>query len=90
VACGRSESEICREIGADRLIYQDLEDLIDAAHEGNPAIKQFETSCFDGKYVTGDVSEDYLYNLRKLRSDDAKNRASKALELNDVNSYSYS
>ncbi len=90
VACGRSEEEICREIGADRLIFQDLEDLIDAAHEGNPSIKQFETSCFDGSYITGDVSEDYLYNLRKVRSDDAKSRSSKTLELNDVNSYSYS
>jgi len=90
VACGRSEEEICREIGADRLIFQDLEDLTDAAHEGNPLIKQFETSCFDGSYITGDVSEDYLYNLRKVRSDDAKSRSSKTLELNDVNSYSYS
>jgi len=90
VACGRSEAEICREIGADRLIYQDLVDLIDAAREGNPSIKQFETSCFDGTYITGDVSKDYLYNLQKVRSDDAKTRSTKTLELNDVNSYSYS
>jgi amidophosphoribosyltransferase len=90
VACGRSEQEVCREIGADRLIYQDLEDLTDAAHEGNPSVKQFETSCFSGSYITGDVSEDYLYKLQKARSDDAKTRASNALELNEVNSYSYS
>ncbi len=90
VACDRSKQEVCRKIGADRLIYQDLEDLTDAAQEGNPSVTQFETSCFSGSYVTGDVSEDYLYNLQKARSDDAKMRASNALELNDVNSYSYS
>ena len=90
IAAQRSEQEVCDMIGADRLIYQDLEDLIDAAHEGNPAIRQFETSCFDGSYITGDVSENYLYNLRKLRSDDAKSKSSKELELNDVNSYTYS
>jgi amidophosphoribosyltransferase len=90
VASGRNEQEICEAIGADRLIYQDLDDLVDAANEGNPEIEQFETSCFDGRYVTGDVSEDYLFNLRQIRSDDAKSTDSKALELNEVNSYSYS
>lgn len=90
VAAGRNEREICKEIGADRLVYQDLGDLIDAAHEGNPTIERFETSCFDGQYVTGDVSEDYLRSLKSVRSDAAKRRATKATELNDVNSYTYS
>ena len=90
IAGGHNEQEICNIIGADRLIYQDLDDLIDAAHEGNPAIKQFETSCFDGHYVTGDVSDDYLHRLQEVRSDDAKDKSTQAVELNDVNSYSYS
>ena len=90
VACGRDEQEVCKEIGADRLIYQDLQDLVDAAHEGNPSIQRFETSCFSGDYITGDVSDDYLNTLERSRNDDAKRRASKALELDDVNSYSYS
>ena len=90
VAAGRNERQICKEIGADRLLYQDLSDLVDAAHEGNPAITRFETSCFNGHYVTGDVSEDYLHTLKRARNDDAKQRAASAVELNDVNSYTYS
>ncbi|HYM47897.1 MAG TPA: amidophosphoribosyltransferase, partial [Burkholderiaceae bacterium] len=72
VANGRSDDEICREIGADRLIYQDLQDLIDAAREGNPAIQRFDASCFDGVYVTGDVSSDYLRRIEAARNDAAK------------------
>jgi amidophosphoribosyltransferase len=71
VANGRSDDEICREIGADRLIYQDLQDLIDAAREGNPAIQRFDASCFDGVYVTGDVSSDYLRRIEAARNDAA-------------------
>ncbi|MBI3899212.1 MAG: amidophosphoribosyltransferase [Gammaproteobacteria bacterium] len=74
VAAGRSEEEVCREIGADRLIYQDLSDLIDAAHEGNPRIKRFDASCFDGVYVTGDVTSDYLARLERRRKDSVKKR----------------
>lgn len=72
VANGRSDEEIAREIGADRLIYQDLEDLVDAAREGNPAIQRFDSSCFDGVYVTGDVSRDYLRRVELARNDAAK------------------
>ena len=72
VANGRSDDEIAREIGADRLIYQDLEDLIEAAREGNPAIRRFDASCFDGAYVTGDISRDYLKRIEQARSDAAK------------------
>ena len=70
-------------------MFQDLKDLTDAAHEGNPAIVSFDTSCFDGVYVTGDVSEDYLNDLQRLRNDQAKSRV-RSIELNEVNSYSYS
>jgi amidophosphoribosyltransferase len=89
VASGRSEEEIRVEIGADRLVFQDLKDLTEAAHEGNPVIVSFDTSCFDGTYVTGDVSAAYLDDLQRLRNDQAKSRI-RSVELNEVNSYSYS
>jgi amidophosphoribosyltransferase len=69
---GRTEDQIAREIGADRLIYQDLSDLIEAAHEGNPRITRFDASCFDGVYITGDVSRDYLDRIERQRNDGAK------------------
>ena len=59
-------------IGADGLIYQDLDDLIDAARAGNPRIKRFDTSCFTGEYVTGDISNEYLDRLSLARNDAAK------------------
>lgn len=72
IAKGRTEQEICQMIGADWLIYQDLDDLIDCARRGNPRITQFDCSCFDGKYITGDVSSGYLDRIGQLRNDDAK------------------
>ena len=72
VAAGRTEEEVAKAIGADRLIYQDLSDLIEAAHEGNPKITRFDASCFDGVYVTGDVSRDYLDRIERNRNDSAK------------------
>ncbi len=72
VANGRSVEQIRAEIGADYLIFQDLNDLIDAGREGNPAIKKFDASCFDGVYITGDVNQDYLDHIERLRSDASK------------------
>lgn len=72
IAHGRDDDEVCREIGADRLIYQDLDDLIDAVQRGNPAIESFDTSVFNGVYVTRDVTQSYLEQLELLRSDNAK------------------
>ena len=69
IASDRSDEEICREIGADGLIYQDLDALKAAVHSLNPSITVFETSCFDGCYVTGDVSAEYLSSVENLRSD---------------------
>lgn len=68
LANGRSDDEIAREIGADAVIYQDLSDLIEAVQAVNPAIKQFDSSCFNGQYITGDVSEDYLARLEGQRN----------------------
>ncbi|MGV6850897.1 MAG: amidophosphoribosyltransferase [bacterium] len=71
IAHNRSIEEIRVELGADKIIYQNLEDLIASCQEGNSEIKQFDTSCFSGDYVTG-VDESYLDHLEKQRSDYAK------------------
>ncbi|WP_170383058.1 amidophosphoribosyltransferase [Ruegeria atlantica] len=63
IANGKEIEEIRQELGADALFYQNLEDLIWAAKEGNPEIEAFDCSCFDGNYITGSVSGDYLDNL---------------------------
>jgi len=75
VANGRSEREIENELGADRLIYQGLDDLIEACREGNTALTRFDTSCFSGEYVTG-VEDGYLEDLQSRRSDQAKREKS--------------
>jgi amidophosphoribosyltransferase len=67
VATGRTEAEIAREISADLLIYQDLDALKAAVRGANPALQDFEASCFDGKYITGDVTPDYLSQLAAVR-----------------------
>ncbi|MEO1932385.1 MAG: amidophosphoribosyltransferase, partial [Pseudohongiella sp.] len=72
IAAGKTEKEIEEMIGADWLIYQELDDLIASASEGNPEIKQFECSIFNGEYITGDVDDLYLKRLENLRSDAAK------------------
>jgi len=72
IAYGREVNEICQLIRADGLIFQDLSDLEAAVRECNPEIKQFETSVFNGKYITGDINDDYLAFLNNLRNDDAK------------------
>jgi len=69
IAHNRTEDEICTAIGADKMIYQDLDDLIDAVRKGNPEIQHFDTSCFDHKYITGDVDIDYLQSIEDLRND---------------------
>ena len=69
LAAHRSDEEICREIGADGLVYQSLDDLKAAVREVNPAIVHFETSCFDGHYITGDVTDEYLSNVEMQRED---------------------
>ncbi|MCG2634061.1 MAG: amidophosphoribosyltransferase [Gammaproteobacteria bacterium] len=69
IAHGRSEAEIAEAIGADGVIYQDLEALVACGSEGNPALTEFDTSCFDGHYVTGGVDDDYLAQIGQLRAD---------------------
>jgi len=75
VAHGRSEDEICRIIGADGLVFQSLDDLIEAVQKkGKTNVDRFDTSVFDGDYVTGDVNARYLQQLELLRNDAAKQR----------------
>ena len=72
IANGRTVEEIQSIIGADRLIYQDLHGLIRSVRHGNSAITDFDTSCFSGEYVTGDVTDEYLHALETRRNDAAK------------------
>jgi amidophosphoribosyltransferase len=74
IATGRSDEEICLEIGADGIIYQDIDDLKAAVRKANPHILNFDASCFDGKYITGDVTPAYLNKLDARRG---KGRANK-------------
>ncbi|MEM9252907.1 MAG: amidophosphoribosyltransferase [Planctomycetota bacterium] len=75
IAHGKSVDEIRHAIGADRLLYQDLDDLIACAREGNPTVERFECSCFDGRYVTEDIDDAFLDRLATRRSDAAKQLA---------------
>ncbi len=72
VASNRTEEEVSKFIGADWLIYQELDDLVAAVNHGNAEIDGFDASCFSGDYVTGDVSATYLARLERERSDLAK------------------
>jgi len=74
VAYGRTDEEVGEIIGADRMIYQDLPDLIRSTQGGGSDIANFDCSVFDGKYVTGDVDEAYLDNLESERNDQAQHK----------------
>ncbi|MGB0894877.1 MAG: amidophosphoribosyltransferase [Parashewanella sp.] len=72
IAYGRDVDEIARIIGADGMIFQDLRDLVAAVQMENPDLQEFETSVFDGHYVTKNVNQAYLDHITQLRNDDAK------------------
>jgi amidophosphoribosyltransferase len=73
VAHNRSVEEVCELIGADWLVYQDLEDLIRCSREGNPQVDGFDCSVFNGEYITGDIDQNYLDRVELLRNDEAQN-----------------
>ena len=73
IAHGKTEAEVAAAIGADKLIYQNLDDLIDAITTGNPDLKQFDCSVFTGEYITGE-SESYFTELESKRNDAKKNQ----------------
>lgn len=72
IAHGRTEQEVCEAIGADKLIYQEIDDLIDAVNTGNHNISHFDTSCFTHEYITGDIDDAYLARIEALRNDGAQ------------------
>ena len=72
IAHGRSDEEVAAAIGADRMIYQGLDDLVAAVRGRKNHIQRFDCSCFDGNYVTGDVTDAYLREVETLRADGAK------------------
>lgn len=74
LATGRTEEQIAQEIGADAVIYQDLDALKQAVSEACPSITDFETSCFDGRYVTGDIDEAYLNRTESARNEALQQR----------------
>jgi amidophosphoribosyltransferase len=91
IAHTRGEDDIRREIGADALVYQRLEDLTRAVRDCNPAITRFESSCFDGHYITGDVTPAYLDRIERARlnpvagaDDGSRSQLSLAIEPADV------
>ena len=87
IAAHRSEEEVAIELGADALIYQDLAALKEAVQQINPKLKRFETSCFDGNYITGDVTNDYLLAIETRRDaarDSSEDAEGAQLDLNLV------
>ncbi|MGZ9058229.1 MAG: amidophosphoribosyltransferase, partial [Burkholderiaceae bacterium] len=67
IAHGRSDDEIQRLIEADGLVYQDIDAMKRSVSELGPHLTSFEASCFDGHYVTGDVTPEYLDRLESAR-----------------------
>ena len=87
IATGRTPEEVAREIGADAVIYQDLDALVASVHEANPALQRFDTSCFTGEYITGDVTGEYLALVERSRDagrqqGDDESDAANQLDLN--------
>lgn len=74
IAHGRTVEEVCAEIGADRLIFQDLDDLVSAVSQGNPRVKHFDASVFNGVYPAGELSADYLEQLELIRGDSSRTK----------------
>lgn len=85
VAHDRNVEEIAKELGVDWLIYQDLPDLV-AAINKKSNVERFDTSCFDGDYITGDIDENYLYYIDALRNDankQSKEKGNAVIELHN-------
>ena len=82
IAHGRTDDEIARVIGADALIYQDLAAMRQSITDMNPALTQFESSCFDGHYVTGDVTPEYLDHLERMRKSRSEDSSAGGLRVN--------
>ena len=73
VAHGRTDAEIQEILGCDWLIYQDIKDLEDAVSGPKHKLDNFDSSCFNGEYVTG-IEPGYFERLQQARSDDSKKK----------------
>ncbi|MGE8659346.1 MAG: amidophosphoribosyltransferase [Achromobacter sp.] len=82
IATGRSDEEIARAIGADSLVYQDLHDMQQAVRDLNPKLSRFEASCFDGEYITGDITAEYLTRLGQARAEPGDGEGASGLQFN--------
>lgn len=82
LATGRNDEQIAQEIGADAVIYQDIDALEFAVRRCSNRLRDFESSCFSGRYVTGDIDEVYLDHIENERNDAAKAEKEKDLDLN--------
>lgn len=78
IAHGRDVEEIRKKLDVDRLIFQDLEDLVDACRDGFPLVSNFECSVFTGEYITGDIDEAYLDRLENIREENEENAQQEA------------
>jgi amidophosphoribosyltransferase len=85
LAYNKDDKEIVKDIGADALIYQDLDDLKSTIIQENTSLKNFDCSCFDGQYVTSDIDEIYLSKIESIRSDTEHNKQSNSSNQLDLN-----
>ncbi len=90
IAYGRETQQICESIKADGLIFQEIGDLVAAVSEENPDITRFETSVFDGNYVTGDVDQHYLERIDRARGEAAKGSPTVQVELSNLEMHNMS
>lgn len=85
LAYNKDDKEIVKDIGADALIYQDLDDLKSTIIQENTSLENFDCSCFDGQYVTSDIDEIYLNKIESTRSDTEHNKQSNSSNQLDLN-----
>lgn len=84
IAYGREIDQIADLIQADGLIFQDITDLVEAVREENDSIQRFETSVFDGNYITGDVDQDYLERIDISRGEKSREAPILQAELSNL------
>lgn len=84
VGHGRDVDAIAKEIGADKLFFQELDDLIEAVRKKVPKIKEFDTSVFSGEYITGDIDKKYLQHIESLRNDKSREGDDSDNEVMDI------
>lgn len=76
IAHNRSDAKIAEQIGADLVIFQTLENLQKSITDINPTLTHFEASCFDGKYITGNITTEYLEALSPVTWNKIRNSLS--------------